>query len=58
MIVPTSAKSVVMRAVKIRADGTTEDLGIVARWHRNPLVRLAWAAGDLIRKVKSKWQPS
>lgn len=29
-------------AVVIRADGTREDLGTVAYWHRNPLRRLAW----------------
>lgn len=27
-------------AVVTRADGTVEDLGVVAYWHRNPLIRL------------------
>lgn len=29
-------------AVVIRADGTREELGTVAYWHRNPLRRLWW----------------
>ena len=29
-------------AVIIRADGTREDLGTVAYWHRNPVRRLVW----------------
>lgn len=28
-----------LRAVVIRADGTVEDLGVIAFWHKNPLVR-------------------
>ncbi|MEA2704742.1 MAG: hypothetical protein QOD63_2687 [Actinomycetota bacterium] len=31
-----------IEAVIIRADGTREDQGIVAYWHRNPLRRWAW----------------
>lgn len=34
--------SVVVEAVIIRADGSSEDLGTVAYWHRNPLRRLLW----------------
>jgi len=29
-------------AIVTRADGTVEDLGVIAYWHRNPLRRLAW----------------
>jgi len=29
-------------AVVTRADGSVEDLGVIAYWHRNPLRRLAW----------------
>lgn len=29
-----------VQAVVIRADGTREDLGVIAYWHRNPLKRL------------------
>lgn len=35
-------KSLQMEAVVIRADGSREDLGTVAYYHRNPLRRLAW----------------
>lgn len=33
-------KSVGLEAVVIRADGTREDLGTIAYWHKNPLRRL------------------
>lgn len=33
------ARSAEIHAVVTRADGTTEDLGVVAYWHRNALVR-------------------
>lgn len=29
-------------AVIIRVDGTREDLGVISRWHANPLRRLWW----------------
>jgi len=34
------AKELVIEAIVIRADGTREDLGTVAYWHRNPIKRL------------------
>jgi hypothetical protein len=37
-----AAASVVVEAVIIRADGTREDLGRVAYWHRNPIRRWLW----------------
>lgn len=37
-------------AVITRADGTIEDLGVVARWHKNPLVRLAWRVTDSLKR--------
>lgn len=33
-------KSVALEATVIRADGSTEPLGVIAAWHRNPLKRL------------------
>lgn len=42
VVAPTGAKSVTVEAVVIRADGTREDLGAVAYYHRNPLRRLYW----------------
>lgn len=35
-------REVSMHAVVIRADGTREDLGTIAFWHKNPLRRLWW----------------
>lgn len=35
-------REVSMQAVVIRADGTREDLGTIAFWHKNPLRRLWW----------------
>lgn len=36
------ASSATLSIVVTRADGTVEDLGIVSRWHKNPLKQLAW----------------
>lgn len=36
----TQPKRAELRAVITRADGTVEDLGVIAAWHRNPLMRL------------------
>lgn len=41
------AKQVTLEATVIRADGTRQDLGMIARWHRNPLIRLA----DRLRRI-------
>lgn len=41
MQVPAGAKRITVEATIIRADGTTEPLGVVAYWHKNPL-RRAW----------------
>lgn len=37
-------------AVVTRADGTVEDLGVVARWHKNPFIRLTWRISDLAKR--------
>ena len=36
------AREASINAVVTRANGTVEDLGTVAYWHRNPLRRLWW----------------
>ena len=46
----SSPKSMEISAVKIRADGTHVDLGVLTRWHRNPLVRLWWRIQDAFRR--------
>lgn len=38
----SQAREVSMEAVVIRADGTRENLGTIAYWHKNPLRRLWW----------------
>jgi hypothetical protein len=38
----TDAKELQLVAVVTRADGTVEDLGVVAYWHSNPIKRLVW----------------
>ena len=38
----TGAKMVSFSAVVIRANGTQEDLGEIAYWHKNPFRRAAW----------------
>lgn len=44
-------QKITWEAVVIRADGTKEDLGLVAYYHRNPLRRWAWAAKQRVRKT-------
>lgn len=46
----SSPKSMEIAAVKILADGTRVDLGVLSRWHRNPLVRLWWRITDAFRR--------
>jgi hypothetical protein len=42
MRVDSDVREASIGAVIIRADGTREDLGVVAYYHRNPLRRLWW----------------
>jgi hypothetical protein len=42
MIVPGDVRAATIEAVIVRADGTTERLGVISSYHRNPL-RRAWA---------------
>lgn len=35
-------KSITLEAVVIRADGSRQDLGAIAYYHRNPLMRAAY----------------
>lgn len=42
-------QKVTWEAVVIRADGSKEDLGTVAYYHRNPLRRWAWAVKNYLR---------
>lgn len=51
IITRAKAREVSVTAVVIRADGTREDLGQIAYWHKNPLRRLAWNASKLFRRV-------
>lgn len=47
----TDIQEASIEAVVIRKDGTREDLGVVAYYHRNPLKRAMWA---LRQKLKEK----
>ncbi len=42
MQVSSDAREASIEAVIIRADGSREDLGVIAYYHRNPLRRLWW----------------
>lgn len=44
-------QSITWEAVVTRADGTVEDLGRIAYYHRNPLKRWAWAIKQVVRKL-------
>lgn len=43
------ASEISIQAVVIRADGTTEDLGTIAYWNKNPLRRWANRASYFLR---------
>lgn len=51
MNVRGEAKSSSICAVITRADGTIENLGVIAYWHKNPLKR--WAVNCFI-KIKER----
>lgn len=38
----TDVKEATIAAVVIRADGTTENLGVVSAYYRNPIKRAMW----------------
>jgi len=44
-------KSSEVQAVIIRADGTREELGTIAYWHRNPFKRLWFFITKQIRRI-------
>lgn len=39
---PAKAREGSIEITIIRANGTTEHLGVVSYWHRNPFKRFAW----------------
>jgi hypothetical protein len=43
-------REITIEAVVIRADGTREDLGEIAGWHKNPLVRAVKAVKRKLRR--------
>lgn len=45
-------RQVSVEARVIRADGTVEELGTIAYWHKNPLRRLAWRLKQLVHGKK------
>lgn len=51
MSATTGASQITVEARVIRADGTVEDLGQIAYWHRNPLKRLAWRIRRLFGRI-------
>lgn len=51
MKVKGAAREASISAVVTRANGTVEDLGVIARWHRSPLIRLKWRIQDRMRRT-------
>jgi hypothetical protein len=43
LLIKEKAREAKISAVITRADGSIEDVGVVAYWHKNPLWRLWWA---------------
>lgn len=48
--VRSKARECSITAVVTRADGTTENLGEIAYWHKNPLRRIAFRMKRLFRR--------
>lgn len=48
-------KYMVVEAVITRADGTIENLGVIAGKHKNPIKNAAMQLGIKIRGYKRKW---
>jgi hypothetical protein len=46
LITELKPKETTIRAVITRADGTVEDLGVIAYYHKNPLMRFFWKLGQ------------
>jgi hypothetical protein len=46
-----AASSSSLHAVVTRADGTVEDLGMIAYWHKNPFKRFAWNVYRFIKGI-------
>jgi hypothetical protein len=44
------AREATISAVITRADGSVEQLGVVAYWHKNPLRRWAWRLNHFIKE--------
>lgn len=51
LLAKSKAKESFISAVVMRADGTTEDLGVIAYWHRNPLRRAYWRLKQLLKGI-------
>lgn len=54
LITRSQPKQITWEVVVTRADGTVEDLGVVAYYNRNPLKRWAWA----LKKKAKTWRLS
>lgn len=51
IIFNTRPKKAVVRARIIRADGSVEDIGTIAYYHRNPIWRALWRIGQWFKRV-------
>lgn len=51
IVTGAKARKSTVEAVIIRADGTRENLGIIAYYHRNPLMRLIWKIKQAIKGI-------
>lgn len=52
LITNAKPRSAELRAVVTRADGSIEDLGVVAYYHHNPLRRWAWNLRQLLKRKR------
>lgn len=45
------AREIVITAIVTRADGTVENLGVISRWHRNPVINWFWKAWGALNVI-------
>jgi hypothetical protein len=48
------ATSAELSLVITRADGTVEDLGVVSKWHKNPIKRFAWRTTRFLKGLANQ----
>jgi hypothetical protein len=49
-LIQAGAKKTILRATITRADGRTEELGVISYWHKNPIKRACFGFLQRLKK--------